>query len=368
MPNLAVVATTITTPVTAANNPYDLWVGGVDLLSSVDLFSIRLTDSGVSQPQEMEFDVWDMAVALTIADGARVLFHDNVNDTRLFTGTVGVRKPITRAVGRRSNVRCVGVGAELDRVQVVSASRQAESDKARISFLLGSYGGASLLDHSVVNINQTNASIPAQQFRGQSLRTAIESVARLAQPTTRSYVDRFGAVHYFDTTEGTAAPFAIRMGTPAGGEIAPEDFHIEYDATGLVNAYYVLGKNAASSFWVTNGNSIDRYGRREGYIEAPDADTQAKTYAIGASALADTKDPVPRGYFSTLSPNDGWLAQQTLTVKSAPAYDIASDTTFQIVRVTTTYLLGTGKRRYEIEFGALRRSSWMKIGQRTLLQ
>lgn len=361
MPGFGLIATTVTTPVAAASNQYNLWLGGINIFGAgVDLDSIVLTDTGVADPNELEFDLVDMALATSLADGARVLFHDNVADTRLFTGDVTSRRPTIIASGRATHVHCVGVAQYLDRVLVVSDARGVESDRARVTYLIGSYGAA-LPDHAVTQIASTNGALPAATFRGMTLRTAIEQTAALAGPNRRYYLDRFGTLHYFDSSEGTAAPYAVRIGTPSGSEIAPEDFVIDYDSSGIVNAYYVRGKTAAGSTWVADGTSIALYGRREAYIDAPDADTNAKAVAVGNAALQDTKNPIPRGSFTAKSPYDGWLAGQTLTVASAPQYGL-TNATFQLARVTTTWLSGAGTRQYAIEFGALRRSLVRSFG------
>lgn len=365
MPNAIVIGTTVTTPVAAASDPYDLWVGGDDILGRyVDLHSIRLEDSGSSAPSTLSFDVWDMALAATVADGARVMFQDNVLDQRLFTGDIINRAPKIANLGRITSVTCASVGGYLDKIQVVSETRGAETDKARLSFLVGTFG-AILPDREVGNIDST-VTLGAGSFQNMTLRSAIEQVAASAGEGRYYYIDPMGALHYYLNVEGIAAPFTVRVGTPGGGEIAPADLAISYDSTGLINAYYVRGKTVSGSGWVVDGNSVTRYGRREGSLDAPDSDSAVKRNSAGLAALGLTKDPVVRGSFSTTSPNDGWKGGQTLTVASAPQFGITSPVTYLIARVTTTWFTGTGRRSYEVEFGALRHSGWRQIGTRVV--
>ena len=340
----------ISTPLTSAQHPVCLFVNENEITSAVPLESVTLQDSGSAERGSLEFDVVDMSLAVALADGAVVRVYSATDDRHLFWGVIASRKPEVNAIGRIVHVTAYDIGQVLDKALVVYDSRSAgESDQARIEYFLAYYGGLLNADRS--QIASTNASMPAQVFVGQTLRAAIEQVAAMASSTTTYFVDNIGRLAYFSSL-GTTAPYAIRIGSPGGGEVSPEDLQIEYDSSNIINAYYVRGATPAGSSWFTNPDSIAKYGRRESYIDAPDADTYAKASQVGLSALADTKDPITRGSFTQTTPYDGWRAGQTLTINSAPQFDISGATTFRIARVTTTFLSGLGDRRYAVEFGA----------------
>jgi hypothetical protein len=323
-----------------------LLVGGVDVTAKLDLATLSLMGSGMADSETLDFDLVDAAGSLTVTENAAVSLTES-GGAQTFGGFVQLVTPVPMAaVGRVIKVRCVSKGLLLDRLLVPSDSRTAESDYNRIVHLLSTYGTG--LSTTYTSIATLNGSLPAQTFTNMSLRSALEAVAALADPAATFYVDATGKLHYYKTVP-TAAPYAIKVGTPGGGEIAPETIEVARDAAGIVNAYYVQGANDIASGWVTDATSISAYGRREGYLHAPDADTTGKRDAYATAALAQTKDPIARGTFTTLSPNDGWAAEQTLTVTSA-AHGL-SGATFVIQKVTRRYLTGTGNRHYTVEFG-----------------
>jgi len=384
MPAAGIVATTLTTPGSA---PFSLFVGPYDLLSTVgsnlpgvDVGSIRFEDNGAAEVGHLELDVIDMALASVVGDCAPIRFEDNVAVKTRWVGEVTDRSPTIIASGRAIHVTGTHVGMYLDKSNVPNDYRNndsatfkvigiyAESDQQRLGWLLAVYGDrlgsrdASMLARllAFTQGGNTGTILPVQRFQGLTLRQAIEQVEGQISTTLTAtyYISGPGRLHHLDGSSGDmgAAPYAIRIGTPGGGEIAPEDLNIQTDSLGLINAYYVKGATAAGSGWVTDPASILAYGRHEDYIDAPDADTSTKRDAVGLAALSDTKSPVQRGSFSVKSPYDGWMSGQTLTINSAPQFGISSPTTYRTTAVVTTFLSGAGDRQYEVSFGAQRAS------------
>jgi hypothetical protein len=403
MPSAIEVGASLTTPGTA---PFSIFVGPYDLTNQVPLDTVHLEDNG-SEVGTISFDVVDMGLAAAITDGATIRIEENgsVIKTR-FVGEVTGRSPIVNATGRFIQITGRHIAYVLDRSIVPADSRVGdatsygftgaylESDRNRIQYLMGVYGERlGTRDASQIaqlracgtgathGIYQSGADdfpngtdLQPARFLGLTLRQAIEQVAAQANGAgtyvaigmkqATYYIDAAGRLHYFDATtvgDAGAAPYAIRIGTPGGGEIAPEDLLIHYDSTEVVNAYYVKGANAAGSGWVTDQASILTYGRREDYIDAPDADTAAKRNAVGNAALADTRNPITRGSFTVKSPYTGWTSGQILTINSAPQFNISAPTTFQIVAVSTTFLDGTGTREFDVQFGGTRASMFRTL-------
>jgi len=360
MPSAGVITNILTTPVTAASHPLYLFVNGRDLVLTVpDVTTVSFTESATGDRGVGKWQHWDPLQKYTndIVDGALVRWYDAVNDVDLFKGFLYRRKPQVIATGGMVDVEAFDGNRLYDRTLVVSDTRGPESDIARVSYLIGTYGGD--LSPDTTFLTQTNALLPAARFVNCTLRTALEQTAALASTNTTFYADQTWRTHWF-SSEGLTAPFAIRIGTPGGGEIAPENFLIDYDSSGIINAYYVRGKTPAGSGWFTDRRSNDMYGRREAYIDAPDSDTFAKAQAIGYAALLDTSQPIPRGTFTvTSTPGvalDGWHAGQTLSVMYAPQFGITALKNFQILKVTTRFTRGDLLKAYDCEFGGTRAS------------
>jgi len=357
MPSAGVITNILTTPVSAASHPLYLFVNGRDLILTVpDFTAITFTESATGDRGVGLWQHWDPLQAYTndIRDGALVRWYDAVNDVDLFKGFLYRRTPGIIATGGLIPVEAFDGNRLYDRTLIVQDRRGPESDVARVSYLLGTYGGD--LNPDPTYFQLTNALLPATVFVQQTLRTALEQTAVLASPSTTFYADQTWRTHWF-SSESYVAPYAVRIGTPSGSEIAPEDFVIDYDASQIVNAYYVQGRTAAGSAWFVDRASMDAYGRREGYIDAPDADTYQKAQAVGLAALADGSQPIPQGTFTATFPYDGWHAGQILTVNSAPQFGITTSKLFAISKVATRFVRGDLSKAYDIQFGGYKPAS-----------
>mgnify|MGYP007071586315 CR=1 FL=1 len=327
------------------SRPFEIAVGGTNVTTSVPWETVMVEMTGTVQQATMEFDVYDGSLAASyVTDGATVVYTEGAYTD--FTGVVIDRTPTITGLGRMIHVIAVDLGQLLDQRLVPYDSRGAESDKDRLEYLMGAYGDGLSADYS--QISETNASVVAQTFTNMTLRAAIESVCCQASSTTRYWIDgaaRLATANNFPS----AAPYTVWIRTdPTATMVAPEDLQIEWDSSALVNAYYVRGATAAGTGWVTDAASISTYGRREAYLDAPDADTGSKRDAVGNAALADTADPIARGSFTVASPYDDWRPAQIVTVTSA-AHGI-TNTSYRILKVTKKYI-GPSTRSYTVEFG-----------------
>jgi hypothetical protein len=368
MPNSGAVATTLTTPASA---PWSLFAGPYELTSgavggpAIDLSSLRFEDTGTSEVGTLEFDVIDMGLASQLVDCMPIRVEDNLTPRTAWTGELVSRAPTVVASGAAIHVTCHDVGLYLDSSLVPSDARQnnsayfgagtrLESDRLRIMYLLAIYGSRLSADASQISLYVTkgaNGMLP-QRWLGLNLRQAAETVASAAGPDILVTTDPSGRLSYRKRLAGSAAPFALRVGNPGGGEMSPENLVIEYDSTQIVNAYYVKGATAAGTGWVLDYASILQYGRHEAFVDAPDADTAAKRDALGAAYLSDNSQPVVRGSFEATSPYDGWVSGQLLTIASAPQFAISSPATYMVASVSWQFMSGAGDRHYNVAFGA----------------
>lgn len=348
----------------------DTTVGGSLLSGSIDFSTIEIDQSGNQQVGHARFTVTDMANAKTVTDKAFVTMVDS--DGSLFKGFVVDRLPRVAAVGRVIDVTCDGIETMLDEIDVVSNRRPPagdttnESDKQRLTYLIQTYAGSGppsrfLYDANygstdLSKIQTLRAAMPNQKFKNLTLRQSLERVLAVASDSADYYVDASGRVHTFDAShaEGDAAPYVVRVGTPGAGEISPVDLDIDFDSQTLKNFYRVRAKVRAADVTVSDASSIATYGRWDGYVDAPDADTISKATAVGNAALYDNKTPKVRGSFSTTSPYDvngatRWKVGQMVTFYSTQ-HGLAGDQS-RIVGLTWKYLSSAGDRTVRVQFG-----------------
>ncbi|GAC1618088.1 MAG: hypothetical protein NVS9B1_27300 [Candidatus Dormibacteraceae bacterium] len=305
--------------------------------------------AGSQETATCEFDIIDVANSVSATDEATLTVTEVSSATVLFGGFVRSRRITVLATGRIIHILATDYNSLLDRAIVISDKRAAgESDKTRLTYLMTTYGPQFSSDYT--QIATLNASMPAQKFIAITLRQAIERVLGQASTKSSYYVDPTGRLVTYDRTVVTAAPFNVRVGTPLGGEIAPEGLEVDNDASNLANAVYIVGATAAGSGWFTDTTSIATYGRRERFFNAPDSDLASKASQVGLAVLADQKNPIPRGVFTTKSPNDGWRIGQSITINSTQHG--LTNQSYRIARVTAHYLSGVGDREYTIEVGA----------------
>lgn len=362
------------TPVTIlVGNPGATSAAAQNVTRKVPLETVRLEESGTYEKAVASFEIVDIdrdIVGILPESKVRVI----ESGVDLFRGYIRSVRRKRAAISRIYSVQCEDVSSMLDLSICVPAARRTngESDKARISWLLAEYGGQFIHDGSadMSQVQQLRASMPDQSFGNVTLRQAIERVIGAASESGNYYVDSFGRLHVFDegNPETFTAPFdVVSTRSPTASQVVPEGLEIEYDSSALRNRYRVRGKASVGQVLVENLNSIDYYGARSAFVDAPDADTLDKAIRVGQAALRDTKDPIPRGTFklsgsSQMSRNGKrWASGQTFLLTD----DVQGwvDKQYRITRLTWTYLSGDAQKMLEVEFGGNRRPIRVLGGQ-----
>jgi hypothetical protein len=332
--------------------PLALTAGATNITARTKLDSIVVTESGCRQPGHLECDVIDVAIALALLPKARIRLWDYNDNRYVFTGVLNPADITALGTGRAIHLSCDDLGEVLDTSLVPSESRPAETFKQRLVAGISTYGPR--LEQDFSHIEDLAGTLSAQLYENTNLRGYIEATCSASGVAVDYFLDGAGLVNAGTTLTG-AAPKAIRVGTPGTGEITPEEpFTITRDPKPLFNAVYIRGNNAAGSGWVTDpgSTSIADYGRIEVYGDAPNATTGAMRDAVGMALLHDNQLPVATGRMHVTGV-DGWKPQQTLTVVSAPQYDINSWTTFRINTIDRHYSRGGVLKDYDIQFGGL---------------
>lgn len=373
----------------ASSYPIHIMVGpptsglGIDITSKVPLESISIEESGTSDESLCNFAIIDKSLLYTALRGEwRIaVYHQG---EVVFRGHISRPKAHIAAIYGEQAVTCRDVSALLDRqiIKSLNVRRKIESDKARIQWLFSLLGGQ-LAAEGLSNWSNTqvlNAELGTQWFPPRlTLRQAIERVLAAASDSANYYLDYTPSLHTYDRDNmetGWVAPKNVNT-TPGVGEIAPEDLRVDWDTDGIVNGYYVQGRNAAGSGFYTDKDldmpgpwSSTLFGNRFAYIQAPDADTYFKGRRVAKAALVDTRNPVPRGSFSTfVGVSDTRFRGGQLLLVTSPIHGLNGNGTdagpwagvdggsyhklqpLRIVSVTTRYINGTGDRIQEIEFG-----------------
>lgn len=344
----------------------------------IDVESIRIEETGSRESSTFECDVLDEGLAfLNTVIGPEGKIQVSINGQHMFLGYV--RQPRARWTGisRQMTLTAYDIGTLLDKLIIYPKHKRVanERDKARIQWLISTYGDVFMQDGagggSGFSKIQTLATetLPDQTFQNQTLRQAIEQVLGAASNSSNYFVDNIGRLHTYDddNPESDVAPYEVNAtASPAADEVAPDDLEIEWDTSNLVNFWVVRGKNAVSAY--SDSDSIRTYGKRQSYIDAPDANTEAKRARVGRAALRDAKNPVARGSFSVMGERayngaNRWVAGQKVTVTSA-AHAVSAQV-YRITRNTISLVNGAGDIRNEIEFGGNKRPFRISSGSGT---
>lgn len=350
-----------------------------DVTDKVPIDSINIEETGTRDEATASFAIIDKALLYSAMRGEWKVSISH-GDRSIFRGYIGRPSSEIKAIYGERAASARDVGSLIDRLIVKSrfVRPEGESDKARLQWLIDTIGQP-LVEEGMTQwgkVQVLNANMPKQTFPTRlTLRQCIERVLGAASDSANYYIDMEPRLHTFDADHpeaGWTAPFHVNTtSSPASYEIAPEDLRVDWDSDGIVNSYYVRGKNAAGSGWYTDKDllqppwSIYLFGLRSAYIDAPDADTQFKAERIARQALMDTRNPIPRGSFSVhIGPNDEpFEAGQLLLVKSpvhglnandedaGPWAGLVKPQPLRIVNVSTSYISGAGHRVQQIEFG-----------------
>lgn len=154
-------------------------------------------------------------------------------------------------------------------------------------------------------------------------------------------------------------PYAVVVGTPATGQIAPSSLVVEYDSNSYANRVYVQGGNPAGSGFVQDQAAITAANGlvRTASMSAPDCTTAAMRNSLGAMYLGRVSRALVKGTFTTWTPYDGWRAGQDVSITEPDLGWV--NKVFRVTNVTTRFeKLRTGYQRlYEIQFGAGRETA-----------
>lgn len=329
---------------------------------------LRIEETGNNVDDTASFEVVDfMRVIDEIQPEAKVLIKEGPDIK--FRGFIRTFEPTAETIHNRVTVSAVGIGSILDKCIIPPAGgrayvrRKKESDRARILWLLKTFGQP-FLAHASNDFSKVQVLEPRmekQNFSNLTLRQAIEQVLAVASESANYYIDQTGRLHTFDEDheEGLTAPYdVVQAHLLSTSETPVANFRVLWDTSELINYFYVRGKNKAGSGAFSNAASIDRYGRRQAFLDGPDSDTRRKARRLGKAALRDTKDPLPRISFTvsdTYASKDGkdWGPGQKATMTSPSTGWLKN--VDRILRVTTTYISSLGTKRVDIEVGALRR-------------
>lgn len=331
--------------------PFTITIDGRSVANTLlDYPSIELQDVAIGDSGTFAFRLWDASSNVAIRDEALVRVYDDTINQVIFLGTIRKRDYDAQGVGRWIVLEAVSVNSLLDRLLVPFEDRPVESTGARFGYLWGLYAKAPLSPDLTYVVN-VNASLAADTFQNITLRQALQQIADQSGSSVRFYVDTTGRPHLFSGTESTpgAAPYNLNLAlAPGGGNIAPTSLSVERDGN-IRNRVFVVAAIPGASGWYQDDGSVDAYGPRETYVNAPSADTIAKARNVAQLYLGRMAEPRVRGKFTTESPYDGWRAGQNITVTSAQ-HDLTAEA-HRIVRVTHNFQTGTGKRVYTVEFG-----------------
>lgn len=358
-----------------------------NITSLVDMDSLRIAESGNYEPGTADFDVVQAPPGKSmpsnfpyftdyLVNEGTVLIKDGTEE--VFRGNIRQFKPSGNGIYRTTRVSAVDIGSLLDKTIISAIDKRpaGETDKQRISYLFATYGFAMPnVDLSGVQVLETN--LGRQTFSNCTLRQALEKVLAQASPTANYWIDASGRLRTWDrnnpdlNADGTprVAPYDIVVGGQGviraldNDELAPEDLVIDWDTSAIINWVKVRGVTAAGRLIVTDNVSIASYGRRQAFIDAPDADTDTKAIRVGLALLADAADPQARGSFSIQGPRSSkygarWRPAQTVRVTS-PFHGLLREP-YRINRVTTRYISGEAARYTEVEFGGRRK--WLRTG------
>ncbi len=351
MPLAPVIATTVTTP---ASRAFSVFIAGADVTRLVPVDKIVTETTGTNVRTSADLQVWDkLADHPEITGQAMLRIVDHGANVDVFRGPIVSHHPIS---GMLPTIDIVAedIGTLIDATFIPIEVRPAETMKTRLSYLWGKYAG-SPLSADLTYMTPIGGTLAAQTFTSVSLASAIASTVAQASTGVDYFVDMLGRLHVYEAT-GNAAPYAVVVGTPGAGQMAPEAFDIDYEAKSYANRVWVQGANPASS-----GEFIDHAAVaaangliRTAVLQAPDCETPDMARSLALMYLGRVAGSVTRGRFRASTPYEGWEAGQVVTI-TEPDVGLSA-VEFMVARVTTRYAIGrTALRRfYEVEFGRTR--------------
>lgn len=278
-----------------ATHPFSLWVGGVDIISRVDVTSIAITEAGAGGVSTLSFSLDDPTSTFSIDDGSTVRMHDTARDLPMFLGFLeSVTYELWAAVGRTITLTAYGVEALLDSTVVpsltttpssLSLSGVAPVFELPFLQLVGAYtglragstdtGNASTLTRPVGTSGVGDGLGQAVVFDGMSVRNAFEAfLANTSTTDTRNPVylgvDMWGGIRYFSFGGGNQpwatgvipsdyAALTIDNSTPSALHSASLSWRRDTSPGAITSAVYVTGAAPESTGWVVGDTTTGRH-------------------------------------------------------------------------------------------------------------
>lgn len=214
----------------------------------------------------------------------------------------------------------------------------AETDKARIEWLLTTYGTKGVTGGSTVQV-LLGTNMPEQDYTGLNLYEAIGEVLKLSGGSV--YVDTSLVLHHYKT-ESSAAPFNLSDNPNGSTTFGYQGFDFPDDSVELANAVFVIGLDGVGE-WVTDATSISTYGRRETTFRDPSLADSTARQAAGNAILTKYKDP--RGPIRVRVFKAGLKAGMTIQITNS-LWGLSA-VTYAIEQVTAS-IIGRSQLVYDI--------------------
>ena len=256
---------------TSTGHAYGLTVAGVQVIDHVPLdeVPIRWEETGPDAVGTLSFLVEDTGT-IGLEDGAEVRLTDNVNGRTLFGGVLLERR-VHRGPGSTTFTECEVASYDwfLDnrivprfesKRNVGNRIRKMTHDRAILKYLIQRRGGP--IEAKNANVDLTNTDMDFIKLSGETLRSALETIADEASPGDGEnavnalgrhfYVDFDRQLHYFKGTEGLVAPYRI----------SDTDYTTVIRGHADLREYWSLREERGGTNYGLNGNDLTLAGTR----------------------------------------------------------------------------------------------------------
>lgn len=359
----------LSAPLTAAQQPFNLWVGGRDLIGYVDKTSYHLDDQDLTQPGIFTFTLTDKdnTVGQYVHRLDEVMWYETLT-------TGGTGRILFRGFVRQIDVSivanyglwtltCTDVSEMLDYAYpVINDTRPQETTQARLQYLLGNYSTVSSMGTGSVISSLSGGLSQTVALQRETLRTAVEKAIALEATwidIPSYYLDYMYKLHVFYGYGDTPAPYDLTdtNPVPASGTV-PYSITTTYDSTADTDEIYVYGLNDAGSGYVSTG-STPRNPLRVSTTDASTSTAASTRYQAGFAALGQRQGVIRAQ--AIVTGYDGWTKGQQVYVTNAVLG--LDHKLFWIVGVSMRVLSGTGYREYTLQLNVRNLSFSRLAGQ-----
>src|ERR1035437_1619791 len=369
----------LSTPLTTAQRPFILWVGGTDLIGYADISSYSLDDKDLTQPGILTVTFTDAnnAVGQYIHRLDEVMWVQTNPDRILYRGFVRQIDMTPVATYGLWTITCADISEMLDYAYpVVSDTRPNEELNTTVQNLLGNYGTASSMGTGGYINGIPGAFLNLAPLQRETLRTALEKSLAAATNQWNSsvsfhyYLDYYYQFHAFNGLGDMAAPYGLTDTNPdPSGHLGPatvsySNLTATQDATADTDNMFVYGTSSppprilgdtggtigppafSGSGIVSAG--IPRWPVRYSTIDATTANSPTTMGQAGQAQLLLVQN-INRVQV-TVTGYDGWTKGQTVYVTNVQMG--WSAVRFWIVGVSMRTLSPTGYREYTLQLNA----------------